>query len=98
MTGKKRSDRAKFITSQKLKGKSNFQGKHHNIDTKIKMAEKKYGNDWNKEKIWAYNSKIDKEIRINNLALPPIFPRKNNPYIILYLIDLCTIVINLIKL
>ena len=79
MTGKKRSERAKFITSQKLKGKSNFEGKHHNIDTKMKMAEKKYGNDWNKQKIWAYNSKLDKEIRINHLRdLPKDFSLGRN--------------------
>ena len=68
--GKPRDETTRQKISAGLKGRSNFQGKKHNADTKDVMAEKKLGNQHTKDSYWAYDSKTDKETRVkdrNNL-------------------------------
>jgi len=68
--GKPRDEATRQKISAGLKGRSNFQGKKHNADTKDVMAEKKLGNQHTKDSYWAYDPKADKETRVrdrNNL-------------------------------
>ena len=68
--GKPRDEVTRQKISAGLKGRSNFQGKKHTLDTKEIMADKKIGNQHTKDSYWAYDPKLDKETRVkdrNNL-------------------------------
>jgi len=70
--GKPRDETTKQKISKGLKGRSNFQGKKHNPETKEVMAEKKLGNDHAKELYWVHDPRGTKEKRIKDRnSLPP---------------------------
>ena len=58
MTGRKRPDVVKERISRNMKGRiANFTGHRHNGITKMKMAEKKWGNTAVKGRIWVNDGK-----------------------------------------
>ena len=70
--GKPRDETTRQKISKGLKGRSNFQGKKHNPETKEVMAEKKFGNDHAKELYWVHDPRGTKEKRIKDRnSLPP---------------------------
>ena len=70
--GKPRDETTRQKISRGLKGRSNFQGKKHNPETKEIMAEKKLGNDHAKELYWVHDPRGTKEKRIKDRnSLPP---------------------------
>jgi hypothetical protein len=64
--GKPRDEVTRQKISRGLKGRSNFQGKKHNLKTKEIMAEKKLGNDHAKELYWAHDPRGTKETRVKD--------------------------------
>ena len=64
--GKPRDEATRQKISIGLKGRSNFQGKKHNLETKEIMAEKKLGNDHAKELYWAHDPRGSKETRVKD--------------------------------
>ena len=70
--GKPRDETTRQKISRGLKGRSNFQGKKHNPETKEVMAEKKLGNDHAKELYWVHDPRGTKEKRVKDRnSLPP---------------------------
>ena len=69
--GLKRDAATRAKISATMKGKSNFEGKRHKQETKEVMAEKKLGNDHVKDKVWVYNSILDKEKRVKDRRIIP---------------------------
>lgn len=79
--GKPRDEATRKKISAKLKGKSNFQGKRHNDETKKVMAEKKLGNDHVKETVWAFDPRGTKEVRVRDLKeIPKGFSKGRDYY------------------
>lgn len=71
--------RAKISAS--CKGRSNFQGKSHNAETKAKMAAAKLGNDHVKDTLWAHDPRSDKEVRVGSMKeIPNGFSRGRDYY------------------
>jgi len=64
--GKPRDETTRQKISKGLKGRSNFQGKKHNPETKEIMSEKKIGNDHAKELYWAHDPRGSKETRVKD--------------------------------
>ena len=70
--GKPRDETTRQKISKGLKGRSNFQGKKHNPETKEVMAEKKLGNDHAKELYWVHDPRCSREKRVKDRnSLPP---------------------------
>ena len=69
--GKPRDEATRQKISRGLKGRSNFQGKHHNYETKEIMAEKKIGNKHTKDTYWAHDPRSDKETRVKDMHRLP---------------------------
>lgn len=74
--GKPRADWVKQKISSKMKGKSNFEGKRHNEDSKRKTARALQNNTNVKGKVWVYNPYSDTESRVDNILEAPSGFRK----------------------
>lgn len=70
--GKPRDPETRAKISAGLKGRSNFQGKRHNDETKKAMAEKKLGNQHVKDYIWVHDPRGDKEKRVKTRMEIPV--------------------------
>lgn len=66
-TGKKKSEETKKKISDKMKGKSNFEGKTHNYESKRLIAEKSYGNKKVAGTRWVNNPDRETEKRVRSL-------------------------------
>lgn len=79
--GKPRDALTRAKISAKLKGRSNFQGKTHNIETKEVMREKKLGNQHTKGYVWAHDPRSDTEVRVKTRAdIPKGFSKGRDYY------------------
>lgn len=81
--GLKRDAATRAKISASKKGKSNFQGKKHNNETKQIMAEKKLGNQHAKNLVWAHDPSSDKEIRVKDRGKIPVGYMKGRDYYIM---------------
>ena len=80
LLGIPRSLEVRAKISAACKGRSNFQGKSHNAETKAKMATAKLGNDHVRGKLWAHDPRSDKEVRVNDMKeIPNGFSRGRCP-------------------
>ncbi len=81
LLGIPRSLEVRSKISASCKGRSNFQGKSHNAETKAKMAAAKLGNEHVKDTLWAHDPRSDTEVRVNNLREIPVgFSRGRDYY------------------
>jgi hypothetical protein len=81
LLGIPRSLEVRAKISAACKGRSNFQGKSHNAETKAKMATAKMGNDYVRGKLWAHDPRSDKEVRVNDMKeIPTGFSRGRDYY------------------
>ena len=81
LLGIPRSLEVRAKISAACKGRSNFQGKSHNAETKAKMATAKMGNDHVRGKVWAHDPRSDKEVRVNDMKeIPNGFSRGRDYY------------------
>lgn len=64
--GKPRDEETRRKISEGLKGRSNFQGKKHNEETKRLMRAKKLGNQHTKDYYWAHDPNGNKEVRVKS--------------------------------
>lgn len=79
--GKPRNPETRAKISAKLKGRSNFQGKKHNDDTKKAMADKKLGNQHTKDYVWVHDPRGDTEKRVKTLTeIPKGFSKGRDYY------------------
>jgi hypothetical protein len=70
--GKPRDEQTRLKISQGLKGRSNFQGKQHNIETKEVMSEKKRGNAHTKGYHWVHDPRGSEERRVKTRLDVPV--------------------------
>ena len=81
LLGIPRSLEVRAKISAACKGRSNFQGKSHNAETKAKMATAKMGNDHVRGKLWAHDPRSDKEVRVDDMKeIPTGFSRGRDYY------------------
>ena len=81
LLGIPRSLEVRAKISAACKGRSNFQGKSHNAETKAKMATAKMGNDHVRGKVWAHDPRSDREVRVNDMKeIPNGFSRGRDYY------------------
>lgn len=74
--GKARPDSVREKISQKMKGKSNFEGKRHHQESKRLTAMSMRDNKNVKGKKWIYDPRADKEKRVDKVIEAPIGFRK----------------------
>ena len=78
--GKPRDEATRAKISATLKGRSSFQGKKHREESKRKIAESKYGNDHAKNRIWAFDPRGKKEVRVLSIRDIPVGFSKGRDY------------------
>lgn len=79
---KPRADWVKEKISSKMKGKSNFEGKQHRRESRIKTSLSMMNNTNSKDVKYIYNPILDKELRVKDIVnLPEGYRLGRNPKI-----------------
>ena len=78
--GLKKSEEHKRKIAEARKGRGNFTGKRHSAESKLAIGEAMLGNDHVKGRLWIYDSRGDKEKRVNpQNGIPLGYSRGRDP-------------------